>query len=393
MKTLHAEALARIQFGVAREGDFKRLPIEEIKALKSDKSVTHYRFQERAVRKDDDDPEERTFVHVASSEHVDTMGDIIRVKGWDTVRLRVGKIPLFWGHDAYPVPMGLVQSAKRSTCDDGVKCLETKSRFHEAEIFGDSEWGKHVESILKLVQRGDMPGVSVGFAPKEYHWPDEDERETLGLKPWAMIFDEHELLELSVTPIPANNRAQQRKSAKGFAEALRSLVADGKLDQATADALAEELDSGEERWISRARQLGRTIVPLSGADLSWIRGAAKSASKPDEKSEGEQESAEVRKFFEGVTQKIAEVCAENLRTTSAALRRDLSGVMRDTFDALEDGIEDAASRIEGAASRINPKAPAGEDRPAKSTTTTTTTAHGIGDSLVRALESTSTNRN
>lgn len=334
MKAHLAEAAAKIQFGIARECDFKDLTPDDIKAIKSDDSVTHYRFVERGAKADPSDEENMTVVHIASSEHVDSMGDVIIVNGWDTVRLKLGKIPLIPGHNPEPIPLGLVLSAKRGKCDDGVKCLETKSRFHEQELYADSEWGKHVQAMRTLVLRGDMPGVSVGFVPKKYHWPDQEERDTRGMAGYGIVFEEQELLELSVTPIPANNRAQQRKSSERVRSALCDLVATGKLSKEAAEALEPDLVMSEDAWVRRATALSRTVVSIG--DHSWVRGARAASSTPPP-----AQTVDLTAIVERIG-----------RDAAAAARKEAFAVTREILEPLEDAIHAATEHLERAATRL-----------------------------------------
>jgi HK97 family phage prohead protease len=406
MKTFQAEAAAKIQCGLARKCDFEKLSLDDIKAIKSDNSITHYRFVERGARAAAPaEGDDRTFVHVASSENVDSMGDVIKVAGWDTTRQKTGKIPLQWGHDSYPVPMGLVVGTnKRAKLDDGTKCLEATSRFHEADVYGDSEWGKTVESIRTLVARGDLPGVSVGFVPKSYHWPDQEERDALSMTNYGIVFDEQELLELSVTPIPANSRANLKKSMTQMKEALASMVREGKIDKATADTLLAQLEPSEDLFMLRAQQLGRTIVPIS-KELPWIRGApeAPASNEPATKTATEL-SPELAAL---ITKTIQDATTQIVRDVRTQVHRDVFAGIREILEPLEDAITEAADELQDAATRLGierkdseraedstPSAPNGADAVSaastgKSRETPTNPAQlEHGTRLLRALEAT-----
>jgi hypothetical protein len=258
----------RILCGLAREQDLAATPIEEVRAIKGDTGALHYRFMERKVVKTAD----RTFEHDASTDHVDGMGDIIDASGWDLLRLKTGKIALLWGHDASPGTMGLVDAGKKNVkLDDGHRALVTSSHTFEPEVFQGSEWGKHVSSVTLLMERGDMPGVSVGFIPKSFRFATADELDKdATLRPWSYIYEEAELLELSVTPIPANPYAQERKSADRSELALHELVAAGKLEPGIAAAISRTIAETEESWLKRVCGNARTIVPIS-AELPWMR--------------------------------------------------------------------------------------------------------------------------
>lgn len=346
MKTHKAEAAAKIQFGIARECDFEKLTKDDIQAIKTDDSVMHFRFVERGSKADPDDEEEMTAIHIASSEHVDSMGDVIKVPGWDTVRLKLGKIPLLPGHNPEPIPLGLVLSAKRAKCEDGVKCLETKSRFYEQELYNDSEWGKHVQSMRTLVLRGDMPGVSVGFVPKAYHWPEQEERDTLGMTGYGLVFDQAELLELSVTPIPANNRAQQRKSQARVREALKSLVAAGKLTPEAADALEPDLVVSEDAWMRRAAILSRSVISMG--DYSWVKGlgAPKSTQPP---------AGAVTVDVSSAVAQIQKAAEEGIAKLVRQARTEAFAVMREILEPAEATIVEAAEQIERASAQLGLK--------------------------------------
>lgn len=360
MNATKREIAQRILCGLARKSDLEALSPDEIRAIKSDSGSTHYRFVEvgaRAARmEDEEEGQERTFEHYASTEHVDAMGDIIRQNGWDTSRLKLGKIPLFWGHDSYPVPMGLVLSAKKGKTDDGVRALVTTSRFHEKELFADSEWGKHVEAVRALVARGDLPGVSVGFIPKEYRWPESpEERESLGLGPFGVIFESAELLELSVTPIPANSRAQMKKHLGRLTGALKDLVGAGTLSEADAQELLGMLSVTEEAWMRRAAGAPKAQIAVERALPEWS--ARRVRNVTDERGE------------------LAPDVAAALQSLEARLAREVrnatSAVIRDALEPIEDAITSAAERIEEAGASL--------ERAVKKPTTERADGRGAGE--------------
>lgn len=253
----------RVLNGVARHADFEALGKDEVLRIKSDNSTIHRRFVEREAK----DLGEREFEHYASTEHVDGMGDIIKVNGWDLLRLKTGRVPLFWGHDSSPVPMGRILSGKRGKCPDGVRALILRSLVYEPELYQDSEWGKHVAAIVTLMQRGDMPGCSVGFIPKSARWPEKDEREELGMGQWGVIYEEQELYENSVTPIPCNPYAGETKELDRVKAALVQMVAEKQLPAEEAEWLHKAFSRAEGDLV-----VARTVVPI-GAEMPWLKGA------------------------------------------------------------------------------------------------------------------------
>jgi len=311
----------RILAGVAREQELAAAPLDEVRAIKRDKDSVHYRFMERAS--DAKKTAERTFEHNASTDHVDGMGDIIKAPGWDLVRMKVGKVPLLWGHSSYTGTMGLVDGAKKNVkLDDGHRALVTTSHVFETEVFQGSEWGKHVATVALLMERGEMPGVSVGFVPKNARPPTPDEIEkNTSLRPWSYIYEEQELLELSVTPIPANPFAQERKAANARAEeALRSLVKEGKLDPIQAELYVKALAAGEEAWLQRAAGKARTVVALE-TEMPWLRREA-TQQTPAEAPSGDPADSRVLREELSATREAMVLATTELREARASLSQN-----------------------------------------------------------------------
>lgn len=331
MHVTKREATARLRCGLASQQDLEFLGVDGVKAVKSDPEAVQYRFGEhgvRAAKPEGDDEEMRTFEHFASTEHVDSMGDIIKAGGWDTKRLRAGRISLQWAHDYETAPLGIVKSAKRGSCDDGTKALVTVSRFHEPEMYAGSEWGKHCQTILNLVRSGDLPGVSVGFAPRDYKWPDPEEREALGMGAFGVIFMAAELLELSVTPVPANGKANLKKSLTRYQKALAGLVEAKQISQADMDELLGELSLSQDVWAARmAAAEPRAIVAMRSLP-SWMSGA---------KSTAPAQAVDVDAIAAAVTKAV-----------EVRLRAVVSQVSREIVEPCEDAMTASVERIEAA---------------------------------------------
>ena len=198
-----------IQCGLAGPSDLEGLSKDDIIAIKSDQSELHYRFvggqHAVGVIKAAGTNKKPSFRHVASDESVDAVGDIIRVAGWDTKRFEQNPI-LLWAHDQRALPLGLVERIWKSR-SAGTPALMTESMFHGAEL------NPMAEMVGKLVDAGALPGVSVGFIPKEYVYPETEKARTeLGLGEMGILHVKQELVELSVVPVPANGNALQKRS-------------------------------------------------------------------------------------------------------------------------------------------------------------------------------------
>lgn len=340
MHVTKREATARLRCGLASDKDLEALGIDGVKAVKSDGDALQYRFSEhpvKAAKPEDDDEGMRTFEHFASTEHVDSMGDIIKAHGWDTKRLRAGRISLQWAHDYETAPLGIVKTAKRGACDDGTKALVTVSRFHDADIYAGSEFGKHAQTVLNLVRSGDLPGVSVGFAPRDYKWPEPEEREALGMGPYGVIFEAAELLELSVTPVPANGKANLKKSLTRYQKALGSLVESGQLAQADMDELLGELAMSEDVWAARlAAAAPRAIVAMRSVP-SWMAGA--------------KTSAPATLDLDALADRIASKVDARFRSVATQVTREIVEPCEDAINASVERLEAATADFERKAKR------------------------------------------
>lgn len=212
-------AAKRIWSGVATQEELRELGAADVIAIKSDLEHMRVRYVStasgratRAAKPGEDNS--RSVDHIASDETPDRMGDIIRVAGWDLTDFKNNPM-LLWMHN-HEHPIGRVLSAKKGKADDGRKALLTTSRIHEDD---KSLGGLSNEVLLRMVQDGDLPAVSVGFQPLETYRPEsEEERIKLGLGPWGVVFPAASLLELSVVAIGANQNALKRGLEKAVAE-------------------------------------------------------------------------------------------------------------------------------------------------------------------------------
>jgi hypothetical protein len=274
------------------------------------------------------------------------------VNGWDVTRVKTSICPLFIGHNSNAHAGMLSRSNKSAVCEDGVKALELTGNFFDADVWGDSELGKIIEGNRLLVDRGLLKTTSVGFVPLEggFRWPSEEERATLGMPPWGAIYDGQELLELSITPIPAQRNARRTKDAR---DALKGLVLDGQITKDTADLLAEELNASEVRWILRVQGLSRTVVPLA-RELPWIRvaSAAVAPVTSDASDASNKKSLELpAEFTQALTKAVQDAMAAIARDVRT-LHRDAFAGIREMLDPIEDAITEAADELGDAATRL-----------------------------------------
>lgn len=140
--------------------------------------------------------ENRRVRFVASREIIDRHGTIIRVAGIDTSNF--DKNPIFlWGHDGYG---GLVGPDPESVIGRVVGYDRTDTDFIIEVEFTPEGVNPRADMVFKLVQDGFLRAVSIGFYPKKQHTELVDGNEVL-------IYDESELVEVSLVPIPSNPEA------------------------------------------------------------------------------------------------------------------------------------------------------------------------------------------
>jgi HK97 family phage prohead protease len=174
----------------------------------------------------DDNPND----YIMSTEHVDRMGDVIRVKGWELEEFRKSPIALF-GHD-HTLPIG----------------KWTNVRIVGKQLIGTLELAKQgtsdfIDTIRSLVEQRILKAVSVGFQPIEAN----PMKSTGGLE-----FTRASLHECSLVSVPANPNALAIAKALSphlanivFAESGSSVAGeDGRL---AFDSTTPNLSSARER--------------------------------------------------------------------------------------------------------------------------------------------------
>jgi len=345
MKPELRELATKIISGIAVARDLEAASLDDVRAIKRDQDGPHFRVAEFDVKAADGEADEHSFEWVASTEHVDSMGDIIRVAGWDTKRLTVGRCPLLLNHSPHPGPAGLLKKAKRARMDDGVKALCVVGRFHEDDLYGDSEYAKILTGHRKLVARGELIGCSVGFMPADARYPEDEEREALGMPKYGLVFERQELLELSVTCIPANANAN-RKSAKAVREAMRSMVASGEIAKEVAETLLSQVEDSSDAFWKRRDALQRELVPVG--DLPWLRGA-KAPDMP-----AATKSADVLAIEAATSKAVEEI--------TRAVGRETSRVIREAIAPLEASMQELVERVEDAVTQLDARDDSNSER-------------------------------
>jgi len=238
------QLVERIRTGLITASELASENAEEVLAIKRDTSAPQSRFfAEKAYGVDSGKRQVTGVPH--STEGVDRMGDIIRVKGWQLDAYRKNPVLLF-GHDKGSLPIAKALKVRKGQSATGMRSLLIDEQYHEADVNPQSEL------VWRMVESGALPGRSVGFLPIEVHEPESDaEREKLGLGKYGLEFRSQELLESSIVPVPANAEALQGKCYA--------------IAQATAKKAVED---GVATW-SDVQQLAG-ILPITDEDQSRI---------------------------------------------------------------------------------------------------------------------------
>lgn len=133
-----------------------------------------------------EDGDSRMVRFTISTDTVDRYGDVISVDGWDLVNYRRNPVVL-WAHDARLLPIARASDVR---IEDGA--LKATAEFAPAAA------NPMAESVLQLIRGRFLNATSVGFMPRKWRFSEDDGR-TFGID-----FEEQELLEFSVVPVPAN---------------------------------------------------------------------------------------------------------------------------------------------------------------------------------------------
>jgi HK97 family phage prohead protease len=134
--------------------------------------------------------QERSVEYVCSTEDIDSYGTILR-QTWDLERYRKNPVVLF-AHKYDRIPVGRAANVR----------IENRQLLAKV-FFATEEECKGAEDVWRAVKNGYMPGISVGFDWRTYRWEKINGVEVL-------VFDNLELRELSLTPVPSNPNALAR---------------------------------------------------------------------------------------------------------------------------------------------------------------------------------------
>lgn len=139
---------------------------------------------------------------------VDRYGDKILAKGVKLDKYKTNPIILGF-HDSHTFPIGASLKVWYEKSDDSIKGWV---------LFLDDRVDKSgfADSMFRMVKAGIVKTGSIGFIPTKFRRPDEEERTKLGIGEYGYLFEEIELLEFSIVPLPANPSAMMEPITKGL---------------------------------------------------------------------------------------------------------------------------------------------------------------------------------
>ncbi len=151
------------------------------------------------------DGDERAIDFVISTDSLDRHGDRISQDGWKLDAYRKNPV-VCWAHDYESLP---VARAKNIRVEDGK--LKARAVFTEAGMV------RFNDIVFEMCRTGFLNAASVGFVPRKWNWAEDEGRR------FGMDFEEQELLEFSVVPVPANGEALiEARGLAGDLEPMRA---------------------------------------------------------------------------------------------------------------------------------------------------------------------------
>lgn len=193
----------------------------------------------------------RTADFIASTDAVDTYGEIVDQGSWELDIYKTNPVVLF-AHKSRELPIG--------------KCVDVVVRNGRLECriqFATEEMNPEAEKVWKLLKGQFLRAVSVGFLPRDVKWEKRDGRD-------VFVLYGNSLREISVTPVPANHEALAKMRARALAgrpanEAPRAQEndMDEKNKQELESQLAAATKAIEEAKAKRAEELAAKDAELA----------------------------------------------------------------------------------------------------------------------------------
>lgn len=176
----------------------------------------------------------REVEHVATSERACGWGkDVVLQSAWDFTDFFAVGGPLLHGHSREDPQLGRVLSLRRARVN-GERVWISRSQFLPEGI------NTLADMIWQMVALDFCRGVSVGFHIRESVNPSDEDRLKHGMNEWSVLVTKAELVELSVTPLPADKAAVKLRAMD---EHLTRAAAEGTFSAALVARLSPTVRS------------------------------------------------------------------------------------------------------------------------------------------------------
>lgn len=262
--TTKLKALAfRIATGRADEAEFEGLDYADVIEAKTKAALVVRARASEVWKAAPPAGDSRKITYVASSEHVDRMGDIIRVypsgghKGWLLDNIKANPVGL-WCHESWLPPIASIKVWRERKVEfrDGSTGPALLSEFD----YHSAEENPAADVAYKLAKKGALRAVSVGFKPLAVvDHPDRESRLAAGLGPWGVEFVEQDLHEVSSCSVPANPYALE--------VGVKSLLEAGEITEREAQVFAKVYPMTEAELVERVRDRVRSFVDFGRANV------------------------------------------------------------------------------------------------------------------------------
>lgn len=200
----------------------------------------------------------RTVQFVFSDETRDTYRTVLSADKWDLNRFnRIGVA--FYNHNGRSADPDMTIGTARAWVEG--KKLMGEIRFEPEDL------NPMAEKVFRKVLAGTLRGVSVGFMPLERGtWGEGDE--SAGGKRETYYYGRCELLEISVTPLPANKNALVRSVGEDpIGETMERMAVDGNICE-MEEQKPEPDQSENERQADEDKALALNLIARSAIEMS-----------------------------------------------------------------------------------------------------------------------------
>lgn len=264
---------------------------------------------------------DRSLRFVISTAAVDRDNDTVAPTGWKLDNYKRNPVVL-WAHDYSSLPV-----AKATGIGIEGGSLKADTQFADYPF---------AETVFRLLKGGFLNATSVGFAPKTY----KINEERMGLD-----FEEQELLEFSIVPVPANPEALIEARAAGIDVAPMKGWAEGILKGL---AKIDTKDAGEAvaQVVDELVPLGDAIDALEAAPVTEV--AAAEAVAVEEVAAVEELAADAVEAAAEFDQAMTTV-EQQVRDTKAAVEkrgRKLSAANEAKIRRAQQELSDVLAQLE-----------------------------------------------